>query len=716
MSNCCPKVECLETRVAFSVNAGLDLSGVYLNPTLLTTAFVPAPVHGGQDLYALDQRYGLSAQVIDDLEWQNYHWGWGSLNEKWVRGDDGSWFYLLPQGDLYRWQTGAYPLHGTLIARLWDTPMDSATANRLHDLDQQFGFVATGNYYQDWGGMDEKWIGGADGYWYYILPAGQIYRWHVGTYPVQGTLVADLQVEGVDAHAMDASVFRFPTFLTEADNSVPVESSADPYALDQQYRFYTTDNLYQNWGGKNEKWIKDRNHDWYYVLPHGALYRWDLAMTGALHGELIALLDPSVHENPLALTRAVAPVAELPAQVRLLTDLNRTHTSDDTTIGQSGGFSPHARGLMRASDGSLWFATDDALSRSVNKGTRYFRQDPISREWHLMGETEFIGPVSESATSLMKDDVIYSYALGVNSSVIHESYFSTVDASQRGSHIIYNGENAAFPGAAYVGSAVSPAGHRAVWWTEYPDLGEGAFVYLYDTGGGWRGPVASPLNGHQRFAYLYAQFVDDTRLILAGELYDFRLPVGMIFQAEMAELEIGQPLSLVAGLYSSTGENMRSISDLWVDPATGDVHVLAESNSATFGDDYTNTLQPRALLYYYKPGNASWTGNNFETSRFDNTFRGRFLVSPTELHLIRAHTSGGGIRVRTVARADISGAIDWHDVPEMQLGQLPLGFVMADGIWTESSFLQTEPVQGTSFVFTGHWPTQDKYLWHVELQ
>jgi hypothetical protein len=423
-----------------------------------------------------------------------------------------------------------------------------------------------------------------------------------------------------------------------------------------------------------------------------------------------------VHENPLSLTRAPAPVPELSATVELLSDLNRSHFPDPTTEGQSGGYAPHARGLMRASDGSLWFALDRPNGPHVNQGTYYYRQDLVSGAWQLMGETEFLPPVAASATTLMKDDVIYTYAIGQYSAIIQESHFSTTDPTFRGSRQIYSG-GSPLTVEAYPGAAVSPAGHRVVWWTEYPQYGTGTFVYLYDVGNGWEGPVVTPVDSYLGFAYFYAQFVSDTHLIMAGELFRRgATEFSVVFQAEVAELEIGQQLELVAGLYSHTGDIIRSVSDLWVDPSTGDVHILAESEGYRSGDDYTFNLQSRSLYYFHKPANEAWAENNYALYRFDNTFRGRFLVSPTDLKLIRGDTNGGGIRVATVARADIDGALDWETIPEMQLADLPFGFVMADGIWTETPFLQTEPVVGTSFVFTGHWPVQDRYLWHVELE
>jgi hypothetical protein len=59
-------------------------------------------------------------------------------------------------------------------------------------LDAQFGFTSDGSYNQDWGGLNEKWFSNVSNNWFYILPNGEIYRWQMGTRPLEGTLVGQL--------------------------------------------------------------------------------------------------------------------------------------------------------------------------------------------------------------------------------------------------------------------------------------------------------------------------------------------------------------------------------------------------------------------------------------------------------------------------------------------------------------------------------------------
>ncbi len=73
----------------------------------------------------------------------------------------------------------------------------------------RLGLYSTGNYHQDWGGENEKWLRGDGKQWYYVLPTGEIYQWNgtdtaltalartvrrkiAGPMTLDGTLVASL--------------------------------------------------------------------------------------------------------------------------------------------------------------------------------------------------------------------------------------------------------------------------------------------------------------------------------------------------------------------------------------------------------------------------------------------------------------------------------------------------------------------------------------------
>ncbi|TWT32809.1 Toluene efflux pump membrane transporter TtgH [Blastopirellula retiformator] len=84
-----------------------------------------------------------------------------------------------------------------------------------------------------------------------------------------------------------------------------------------RYGLYLTGELYENWGGENEKWFKGTGEKWYYLLPDGELRRWnggstmlgamyrigEQALTGGhkLSGEYAATVDPIYYKRPATL-------------------------------------------------------------------------------------------------------------------------------------------------------------------------------------------------------------------------------------------------------------------------------------------------------------------------------------------------------------------------------------------------------------------------------
>jgi hypothetical protein len=70
----------------------------------------------------------------------------------------------------------------------------SASVDSLeYHLRVQFGLYYGGSLWYNWGGKNEKWVYGAGGAQYFILPSGAFYRWD-GSNTASGTLVANLPV------------------------------------------------------------------------------------------------------------------------------------------------------------------------------------------------------------------------------------------------------------------------------------------------------------------------------------------------------------------------------------------------------------------------------------------------------------------------------------------------------------------------------------------
>ncbi len=86
---------------------------------------------------------------------------------------------------------------------------------------------------------------------------------------------------------------------------------------DQKFELRTTGKLFENWGGRGEKWMTGKD-GWYFVTPEGGLYRWNKTPNRA-EGPLVAQLDASFHTDPATIYNAT----ELAAARTELVSLDR---------------------------------------------------------------------------------------------------------------------------------------------------------------------------------------------------------------------------------------------------------------------------------------------------------------------------------------------------------------------------------------------------------
>src|SRR5262249_5796595 len=86
------------------------------------------------------------------------------------------------------------------------------------------------------------------------------------------------------------------------------------YLFKQQYGLYTDGNLYSNYYGKQEKWVKGGGTGWYFLLPNGELYQWD-GVTDDAVGTLLGNVGTSYHQDPYRLVNAAANDAHVSLSV-----------------------------------------------------------------------------------------------------------------------------------------------------------------------------------------------------------------------------------------------------------------------------------------------------------------------------------------------------------------------------------------------------------------
>ena len=241
----------------------------------------------------------------------DFHINWGGLNEKWIQGEDSTWYYITPSGDFYKWSgdsmQGNFKI-ATVSSDYYSDP--NRLANAYHNysvlnanadllmttalgLDEQLD-LQSGSDYFNWGGMNERWSRGADGEWYFVLPSGDAYHWHGGDL-IDSTWMGRI---GSDYHHNIAAL----TGAVELQNAASLVDDAI-IELDEHYGLETSSEYHLNWGGENEKWIRG-DDGWFFLTEDGELREWHGG--GLDNSSWIANLDEAFYDLPSLLTDAHA--------------------------------------------------------------------------------------------------------------------------------------------------------------------------------------------------------------------------------------------------------------------------------------------------------------------------------------------------------------------------------------------------------------------------
>ncbi|MEE2788912.1 MAG: trypsin-like serine protease [Myxococcota bacterium] len=257
----------------------------------------------------------------------SYSTNWGGLGEKWMKGADNKWFYIVPNGGVFKWNNGGRPLQGTEVGTLsaafhdnpallhdaadsgedcateGDTEDDATLAQRAFALDTALGFEKGNSYATNWGGQGEKWFADSQARWYFITPEGVLKRWNGGR-PIDGT------VAGIFSPAYHVN----PALIHDAqDPTGPTACAADTpaavaFGVSQTLNFAPTSDYKTNWSGLGEKWLKSDAGRWHFITPNGDLFAWIKGSSPA-RGNLVEQLGPAYYADPTLLTSATEPSA-----------------------------------------------------------------------------------------------------------------------------------------------------------------------------------------------------------------------------------------------------------------------------------------------------------------------------------------------------------------------------------------------------------------------
>ena len=103
------------------------------------------------------------------------------------------------------------------------------------------------------------------------------------------------------------------------------------YQLDQAHNLEFTGNLFEDWGGLGEKWLRG-NDQWFFITPAGNLFQWDRSPRSNLTGTFLGAVGSRFHASPSLLYDAQ------PDSVRFV-----TVTADQTASGIDFGNIPTGR-------------------------------------------------------------------------------------------------------------------------------------------------------------------------------------------------------------------------------------------------------------------------------------------------------------------------------------------------------------------------------------
>lgn len=263
---------------------------------------------------------------------------WAGLDERWIFSDAG-WHYITPAGGLFRWWGGqGANLSSSLVARLSPdyhadlTLLASAPAPNHHLVAVASGQVVTGI---DFGNRGASSIGGQK--WEDVNRDGDrdsgeraLNGWVIelvdaGSGDVIATTTTqsiDLDLDGRIDPESEVGVYRFegiipgtydvremqkPGWVASTPSTELLELAAD---LDAARGFLSSSATFNNWSGRNEKWIQGSD-GWYFITPDGQLQKWNNSPRTALTGTPVEMLSPWFYAQTHRLTSPIDPASNL---------------------------------------------------------------------------------------------------------------------------------------------------------------------------------------------------------------------------------------------------------------------------------------------------------------------------------------------------------------------------------------------------------------------
>jgi subtilisin family serine protease len=282
----------------------LPLSGADADGDTLT--YSASVASSNSQTYQLDQQHGLYFGG-------NYHLNLRGANEKYLQGTGGAWYFLLPDGKFYKWNSTIND--GTLLATL--TPAIYADPGLLYNAPAPTGGNVSATATLNGTTLTLDPVAGQSGTFTVNVSASDGLATATQSFVVT-VLAGTPTLATVADQAMSPSQGSLAIDLagTDPDGDVLTYSAtvaggnALAYQLDQQHGLYTGGNLYLNQRGANEKYLQGTGGAWYFLLPDGKFYKWNSTIND---GTLLATLSPALYADPSLLYNAPAGGGPAPA-------------------------------------------------------------------------------------------------------------------------------------------------------------------------------------------------------------------------------------------------------------------------------------------------------------------------------------------------------------------------------------------------------------------
>ena len=332
-----------------------------------------------------------------------------------------------------------------------------------------------------------------------------------------------------------------------------------------------------------------------------------------------------------------------------------------------GGWGPHLGHLIELPSGV--FLVDDVCSQprgssllpcdaSDDHTVGYYRRGPSG--WALVTTQALPGLVQQNTATIASADgsALHTFGVDVAAGKIQECTFIAPAGVVTCAELPFT----LAPGSNYIGAALSPLGHRLVWWTTVVDGGGGSFHYIVDYGSGWNGPRSGDVAGYNDASYINIAFPSTTpaTFVMHSQLVAGLAPNWTFTGAiGVGSLTTSDPVVWSVPLASVGGTDpIASTNDIWIDPVSNDEHVIARAASG-------------AAAYFHRPASGSWTAAAFV---LDQSFRARLIPHGDRVALAYG-LAGAGLAFRVATEADRTpgSPIDWGALGEQAVA-LPDGY------------------------------------------